>query len=35
MEQAGVEEVRRLAAGLGGELAEAQHAGVDRKRINS
>jgi hypothetical protein len=25
MEQAGVEEVRRLAAGLGGELAEAQH----------
>jgi hypothetical protein len=32
VEQARVEEIRRLAAGLGDELAELQHLGLDGKR---
>jgi hypothetical protein len=32
VEQAGIEEIRRLAAGLGDELAELQHFGLDGKR---
>ena len=32
MEQAGVEEIRRLAPCLGGEFTEAQYLGLHRKR---